>query len=172
MGDELHVLREAARSADADGRLAEAYRRWLPLADAGDPEGMGAVGALLMYGLHRYDGFVQLADGPHPEVDAATVEADRARAGRYLAAASEAGFGPASFNLAGACVAGFGGGGWEERSARAAELYALAHAQGFTAFGGLTNAGGAGQPYLGLVEQHAAGKRPDPPGSPPPCDRG
>lgn len=101
--------------------------------------------------------------GSGPVIDEATASADR-NAGRFLEAASAAGIGPAWFYLAGLYVAGFGGGSWENRKARAAELYSLAHAQGFTAFGWLMQGDGPGQPCLEVMERHMAGDQPAPPG--------
>jgi hypothetical protein len=59
-------------------------------------------------------------------------------------------------SLATLFVMGYGGESWEKRRARAAELYALAHAQGFTAFGGLTQGEGPGEPYLSMLERYAS----------------
>ena len=85
-----------------------------------------------------------------------------------MEAASSAGVGPASFNLAGLYVAGYGGGTWEERTAKAAGLYALAHAQSFTAFGWLMHGEAPGQPYLGLLEGYSAAGGVPLPGEPQP----
>lgn len=108
--------RAAALAASEGGRLAEEYRFWLPLAEAGDPQAQGAVGVLLAYGMHRVESHEQWA--ANPAVDEAAALADRDAGARYLAAASAAGFGPASFNLAGLYVAGYGGGACEDRKAR------------------------------------------------------
>jgi hypothetical protein len=146
--------RVVALAASEANRFAEAYRLWLPLADTGDAEAQGHVGSLMQCSLHRYESLEQLNAGTGPAIDAATAAADQEEAGRYLEAASAAGIGPASFNLAGLYVGGYGGGTWEQRKAKAAELYALAYAQGFTAFGCLMHGGGPGQPYLDLMERH------------------
>jgi hypothetical protein len=161
VGDASEDRRVAALAASEAGRPAEEYRLWLPLAEAGDPQAQGAVGSLLAYSFHRAETYYQLATAPAP--DEATAVADRDAGARYLEAASAAGFGPASFNLAGLYVAGYGGGSWAERKARAAELYALAHEQGFTAFGRLIHGGGPGDGYLDALERHAAGEQPAPP---------
>lgn len=163
MGDATEDRRAAGLAASEAGRLAEAYRLLLPLAEAGDAEAQGIVGSLMQCSLHRYESFEQLNAGTGPVIDEATALADRNAGVRYLAAASAAGIGPASFNLAGLYVAGYGGGSWEDRKGRAAELYALAYAQGFTAFGWLMHRDGPGQPYLDVLERHAAGEQPDPP---------
>jgi hypothetical protein len=146
--------RAAAMAANDAGQLAEAYRLWLPLAEAGDAEAQGAVGSLVAYSLYRFESFEQLDAGTGPTLDEATTLADRDRGGRFLAAASAAGFGPASFNLAGLYMTGYGGGTWKERKARATELYDLAHTQGFTAFGRLIEGGGPGQTYLDVMERY------------------
>jgi hypothetical protein len=130
----------------------------LPLAEAGDAEVQALVGSLMHGSLHRYESYEQHNAGTGPVIDQATAHVDRDAGARFLEAASAAGVGPASFNLAGLYVGGYGGGSWDERKARAAELYALAYAQGFTAFGWLTRGEGAGQPYLGILEGHAAAK--------------
>lgn len=161
MDDAAESQRAAALAAGEVGRPAEEYRLWLPLAEAGDPQAQGAVGALLAYGLYRYENFEQASAAT--SIDEATALADQEAGARMLEAASAAGFGPASFNLAGLYVTGYGGGSWEDRKARAAELYALAYAQGFTAFGWLMNGDGPGQPYLDVMERHAAGDQPDQP---------
>ena len=106
------------------------------------------MGELIVPGYHRAQGW----DG----IDETTARADLERAGRSLQAASDAGIGPASFNLATLFIMGCGGGSWEERRARAAELYALAHAQGFTAFGWLMQGEGPGEPYLSILERYAS----------------
>lgn len=163
MGDAPENYRAAGLAASEAGRLAEAYRLLLPLAEAGDAEVQGIVGSLMQYSLHRYESLEQLNAGSGPVIDEATATADRAKGARFLETASAAGVGPASFNLAGLYVAGYGGGSWENRKARAAELYALAYAQGFTAFGWLMQGEGPGQPYLDVMERHMAGDQPDPP---------
>ncbi len=151
-------------AANDAGRLAEAYRLWLPLAEAGDAEAQAAVGSLMAYSLYRYESYEQLNAGTGPTLDEATALADRDQGGGFLADASAAGIGPASFNLAGLYVSGYGGGTWEERKARAAELYALASAQGFTAFGWLMKGGGPGQTYLDVMERYLiAGDESPPP---------
>lgn len=154
MDDSLEARRAAALAASDAGRPAEEYRLWLPLAEAGDPQAQGAVGSLLAYGLHRFESYELLSEGGGQAADEAVALADQSAGARYLEAASAAGFGPASFNLAGLYVAGYGGGSWEDRKARAAELYALAYAQGFTAFGWLMQGTGPGQPYLDVIERH------------------
>ena len=162
MDDAPEHRRAAATAANDAGRLAEAYRLWLPLAEAGDAE--AAVGSLMAYSLYRYESFEQLNAGTGPTIDEATTLGDLEQGGRYLADASAAGIGPASFNLAGLYLTGYGGGTWEERKARAAELYALAYAQGFTAFGWLMKGGGPGQTYLDVMERHLiAGDESPPP---------
>jgi len=163
MGDSQDNHRAAGLAASEAGRLAEAYRLLLPLAEAGDAEAQGVVGSLMQCSLHRYESFDQLNAGTGPVIDEATALADRDAGARFLEAASAAGIGPASFNLAGLYVGGYSGGSWEYRKARAAELYSLAYAQGFTAFGWLMQDEGAGQPYLDFIEQYAAGEQPDPP---------
>ena len=151
---EVPYDRRAAALAAIDAcNFAEAYRFWLPLAEAGDAEAQGAVGSLVSYGFHRFDSLEQLESGP--PADAATATADQEAGEAWLTAASAAGFGPASFNLAGLVVAGSGP--WEQRKARAAELYALAQTQGFTPFGWLMNGTGPGQPYLDAIESHMTG---------------
>jgi len=163
MGDTSEDRRAAALAANEASRFAEAYRLWLPLAETGDPEAQGHIGSLVAYGIHRFESLDQLNASSGPAIDEATASADRDVGARFLEAASAAGIGPASFNLAGLYAAGYGGGSWEDRKARAAELYALAHAQGFTAFGWLMHGDGPGQPYLNVMERHAAGEQPDPP---------
>ncbi len=156
--------RTAAVAALEANRFEEAYRLLLPLADAGDPEAQGAVGSLLLYGLYRYESLEQFNANAELAIHAAAAVADREQAVRYLEAASAASIGAASFNLASVYV---GGGDSAEnraaRKARAAELYALAHAQGFTAFGWLMHGDGLGQSYLDILERHASGEQPDPP---------
>lgn len=147
--------RAAGVAANEACRFAEAYRLLLPLAEAGDAEAQGHVGAIMQYGLHRYDSLEQFNAGTGPAIDEATMLADREQGARFLEAASAAGIGPASFNLAGLYVAGYGCGSWEERKARAAELYALAYSQGFTAFGWLMQGEGPGQPYLRILEDYS-----------------
>lgn len=154
MNDASEDRRGAALAASEACQFAEAYRLWLPLAEFGDAEAQGHVGSLMQCCLHRYENLDQLHAGNGPAIDEATAAADREEGGRYLEAASAAGIGAASFNLAGLVVTGYGGGSWEERKARAAELYSLAHAQGFTAFGWLMNGAGPGQPYLDVIERH------------------
>ncbi|MGL4423323.1 MAG: hypothetical protein ACRCZF_21880 [Gemmataceae bacterium] len=149
--------RRAAALAAADAnQLAEAYRLWLPLAEAGDAEAQAQVGGLVAYSLHRFESFEELNAGTGPVLDVATAIADRNRGVEFLAAASAAGVGPASFNLAGLYVHGYGDGSWEDRKTRAAELYALASAQGFTCFGQLMGESGPGQPYLDILEGYSA----------------
>jgi TPR repeat protein len=145
--------RRAGFAAFEANRYAEAYRLLRPFADAGDPEVQGCVGSLMQLSIHRYESLEQLNAGS-PTVDSETFLRDRDEGAKFLEAASRAGIGAATFNLAGLYSSGYGGGSWEERKARAAELYALAYAQGFTAFGWLTNGDGPGQPYLDLMENH------------------
>ncbi|OWK44953.1 hypothetical protein [Fimbriiglobus ruber] len=145
--------RAAAVAAMEANRFAEVYRLWLPLAEIGDAEAQGHVGSLMQCGLHRFESLEQLDAAAGSATDAATAAADREQAGWYLQAASAAGIGPASFNLATLYVGGYGGGTWEERKAKAAELYARAYAQGFTAFGWLMHGSGPGQPYLDAMEK-------------------
>lgn len=153
----------AAALAERDaGRLAEAYRMLLPLAEAGDAEAQAHVGSLMAYSLHRFENFEPHNADDLAAIDEPTVIADREAGAAFLAAASAAGIGAASFNLASLYVAGYGGGERDDRKARAAELYALAHAQGFTAFGWLTQGDEPGQPYLDIMERHAAGESPAP----------
>lgn len=140
--------RSAGIAANMAGRFDEAYRLLLPLAEAGDAEIQGIVGGLVIAGFHRAAGW----EG----IDEATARAELEQAGHFLRAASDAGIGPASFNLATLFVMGYGDGSWEERRARAAELYALAHAQGFTAFGYLMQGEGPGEPYLSMLEKYAS----------------
>lgn len=146
--------RSSGFAAMEANRYAEAYQLLRPLADAGDAEVQGVVGSLMQLSIHRYESLDQL-NVEHPKVDAETALRDRDEGAKFLEAASRAGIGAATFNLAGLYAAGYGGGSWEERKARAAELYALAYAQGFTAFGHLTNGDGPGQPYLDLMENHS-----------------
>ena len=162
--DDVPVDRRAAALAAYDAnRFAEAYRQWLPLAEAGDPEAQSHVGALMAHGIYRFESREQLDAKVGPSLDEATVLADRDAGAAFLMAASAAGDGPASFNLAGLYVTGYGGGSWEDRKARAAELYALADEQGFAAFGWLMNGDGPGQPYLDAIERHTAGEQPNQP---------
>lgn len=154
MDDNLEERRAAALAASDAGQLAEAYRLWLLLAETGDAEAQGVVGSLMQYSFHRFENIEQFIAGTGPTIDKATAAADLEQAGRYLAASSAAGIGPASFNLAALYVGGYGGGSWEDRKARAAELYALAYAQGFTAFGWLMHGTGPGQPYLDAMERY------------------
>jgi hypothetical protein len=156
MDDTPEDRRAAGLAASEAGRLADAYRLLLPLAEAGDAEVQGIVGSLMQCSLHRFESFEQLNAGTGPVLDEATVSADRDVGARFLGAASAAGIGPASFNLAGLYVGGYGGGSWEVRKARAAELYALSYAQGFTAFGWLMQGDGPGQPYLDIMERYSA----------------
>lgn len=158
MDDAPEDRRAAALAANDAGRPAEAYRLWLPLAEAGDPEAQGHVGSLMAYTLHRFESYEQLNAGTGPVIDEATALADRDAGARFLAVASAAGIGPASYNLAGLYVSGYGGGTWEERKRKAAELFALAHAQGFTAFGALMQGEEPGRPHLGILEGYAAAK--------------
>ena len=164
MADKPEDRRAAALAAVDANRLADAYRLWLPLAEAGDPEAQGHVGSLMAFSLHRFESYDQLNSGTGPTLDEATSLADRDAGAAFLTAASEAGVGPASFNLAGLYVAGYGGGSWEDRKARAAELYALADAQGFTCFGNLMNGSGPGQPYLDTIEPYFAASGESQPG--------
>lgn len=156
VSDTLEELRAAAIAANEADRWAEAYRLWLPLAEAGDPEAQGQVGAIVANSLHRFESLDQRNADTGLQLDEATELADRDAAAAFLAAASAAGFGPASFNLAGLYVAGYGGGSWEDRKARAAELYGLAYAQGFTCFGHLMDGEGPGQPYFDILEEYSA----------------
>jgi hypothetical protein len=117
----------------------------------------------MQLGLHRFETIAEATATTAPVADEATARADLEQAVRYLEASSAAGVGPSSFNLAGLYVGGYGGEPWEERKARAAELYALAYAQGFTAFGWLMQGEGSGQPYLDVMERHMAGNQPNPP---------
>ena len=153
LDDNMEDRRKAALAAWDANQLADCYRLWLPLAEAGDAEAQAFVGSLLFGSLHRYENYEQLNSGNGQAIDEATRTADQELALVYLEAASAAGIGPASFNLAGLYVVGYGGGTWEARKARAAELYALAHAQGFTAFGYMTNETAPGQPYLDAIEK-------------------
>lgn len=143
------------QAASDANRFAEAYALLLPLAEAGHPEAQAIVGSLMQSSFHRFENLEQLRAGIGPTVDAAMIAADQNQAAIFLAAASAAGIGPASFNLAGLYVAGYGGGSWEERKARAAELYARAYAQGFTAFGWLMHDEGPGQPYLRILDKYS-----------------
>ena len=154
MDNTSHDHRSAARAASEADRLSEAYRLWLPFAEAGDVDAQSIVGSLMLYSFHRYESFEQLNSGTGPILDEATTTADRNQGARFLQAASAAGHGVASFNLAALYVGGYGGGSWEVRKARAAELYTLAYAQGFTSFGSETQSGGPGQPYLDMMEQY------------------
>ena len=148
-----HQRAEALAATEA-GRLAEAYRLWLPLAEAGDADAQCQVGSMMLFSLHRFESYEQLNAGTGPTVDEATSHDDREAGVQFLKAASAAGIGAASFNLAGLYVDVSGDGSWEERKAKAAELYALAYSQGFTVFGWLMQGEGPGQPYLDLMERH------------------
>jgi TPR repeat protein len=150
---DLEDQRKAALAAWDANQLSAAYRLWLPLAEVGDAEAQAFVGSLLLYSLHRYESFEQLNSGNGQAIDEATRTADQEQAVLYLEAASAAGHGPASFNLAGHYSVGCKSGTWEERKARAAELYALAHAQGFMAFSHMMNDTAPGQPYLDAIEK-------------------
>lgn len=160
------ILARGRAASDAN-RFAEAHDLLRPLAEAGHPEAQGIVGALMQCSLHRIESLEQLHSSTRPAIDDATARADAELAGQFLQAASDAGVGPASFNLAGMVAMGYGGGTWETRKARAAELYARAYAQGFTAFGWLMQGNGPGQPYLDLIEGYAAANGSPPPGDPP-----
>jgi TPR repeat protein len=155
--------RTAGLAASDAGRFAEAYRLLAPLAEAGDAEAQGIVGSLMQFSFHRYVSFEEINAGTGPAIDEATALVDQELARRYLEAASAAGIGPASFNLAGLYVGGYGDLSWEKRKARVAELYELAYSQGFTAFGRFMQGGGPGQTYLDVMERHMEGKQPDPP---------
>ncbi len=154
MDNSSHDRRTAALAAYEAGQLSEAYRLCLPFAEAGDVEAQSRVGALMLYSFHRYESFEQLNSDTGPIFDETTTSADRNQGVRFLEAASAAGYGIATFNLAGIYVSGYGGGSWEVRKARAAELYTLAYAQGFTSFGSQTQSEGPGQPYLDMMEQY------------------
>lgn len=156
MGGTPADQRAAGLAAHEAGRMAEAYRLLLPFAEAGDAEAQAHVGSLVANCLHLFESFEQLNAGTGPALDEATAFANRDAGAKFLEAASAAGIGPASFNLAGLYVAGYGGGSWEDRKTRAAELYALAYAQGFTAFGWLMQGEGPGQPYLDILEGYSA----------------
>src|SRR4051812_43261700 len=117
MADAPDDPRAAGLAAHAAGRLAEAYRLLLPFAEAGDAEVQGVVGSDLVLGPHRYDSYDQITTGSGPAIDPDAAAADRATGVRFLEAASAAGVGPASFNLAGLYVMGHGDGPWAERSA-------------------------------------------------------
>jgi TPR repeat protein len=153
LDDNMEDRRKAALAAWDANQLAEAYRLWLPIADAGDAEAQGHIGSLMLYSLHRYESFEQLNSGNAPVIDEVTRAADQEQAVVYLEAASAAGIGSASFNLAGHYAVGCESGTWEERKTRAAELYALAHAQDFTAFSYMMNNTAPGQPYLDAIEK-------------------
>lgn len=153
MNDCLEDQRKAALAAWDANQLAESYRLWLPLADAGEVEAQAQIGSCLLCSLHRYESFEQLNSGNGPVIDEATRTADKEQAVLYLEAASAAGNGPASFNLAGHYAVGCKSGTWEERKTRAAELYALAHAQGFMAFSYMLSGTAPGQPYLDAIEE-------------------
>ncbi len=136
------------------GRVAESYRLLRPLADAGHADAQAHVGSLMAHGIHHLEDWAQSDDGTQAQVGDAA--ADREAGERFLEAASAAGVGAASFNLAALALAGRGGGPWEERKARAAALYALAYDQGFTHFGWLMNGDGPGQPYLDAIDRYAS----------------
>jgi TPR repeat protein len=152
MNNSSHDHRLAALAASEADQLSEAYRLWLPFAEAGDVEAQSLLGSLMQCSLHRYESFEQLNSGTGPIFDETTTLADRNQGARFLEAASAAGHGVASFNLAALYVSGYGGGSWEVRKARAAELYTLAYSQGFTSFGSQTQSKGLGQPYLDMIE--------------------
>jgi TPR repeat protein len=156
---------DRGRAANEAGRFAEAYALLLPLAEAGNAEAQGLVGSLMMLSTHRFQSLEEVDKATALPVDEETARADAEQAARFLRAASDAGIGPASFNLATLLVMGHGG-TWAERKAEAAALYAKAHAQGFTAFGWLMNGSGPGQPYLDLMERHEAGEDCPWPGGP------
>src|SRR5436305_2322986 len=71
MDDAPEDRRAAALAANEAGRFAEAWRLWLPLADAGDPEAQGHVGSLMAYSLHRFESVEQLNAGTGPKLDEA-----------------------------------------------------------------------------------------------------
>ena len=145
-----------------EGHYAEAYAILLPLAKRGSSVAQGVVGSMLFSGMHR-EQKEQASDGML-EPDDATIRADQELAAQMLLAASNAGIGPASFNLAQMYVMGFGGGDWRERKLRAAALFRLAKDQGFTAFAWLTLGEGEGEPYFGILEEHAKEVGCKPPG--------
>ncbi|AWM38291.1 hypothetical protein [Gemmata obscuriglobus] len=137
----------------------------LPLAEAGNAEAQNIVGSLMMDCRHRFDTIEQWSLAP--SLDAQVVQSDRDHAAQLLRAASEQGFGPASFNLASLLVMGHGNGTREERLAEAAGLYAKAYDQGFTAFGWLMSRDGPGQAFLDVMERYGAGSYCPCPWSPP-----
>ncbi len=150
--------RATGLAALEEERYAEGYRLLLPFAEDGDAEIQGILGGYMYCSLHRFESFKAFEEmnaGDVPPLDVRTTQADQEQAGRYLTAASNAGIGPASFNLASLYVGGYGVGSWEDRKARAAELYALAHDQGFTAFGNIMRRDGPGQPYLDILENYS-----------------
>src|SRR5438045_4141199 len=93
---------QQSRAASDANRPAEEYRLLLPLAEAGHPEAMATVGSLLCVGAHRHESWSSIEAAPAG--DPAVIAADQALAARYLQAASDAGVGAASFNLAGLVV--------------------------------------------------------------------
>lgn len=149
-------VRESGIAAMDANRFAEAYRIFLPLVEAGDPECQGIVGSLMRCGMHRIESLEQMNSSEGQVMMRESSQGFDDKAVAFLKSSSDAGFGPATFNLAALYVDGYGGGSWGERKAKAAELYALAHAQGFTEFGHLMNGTGPGQPYLDLMEAYVA----------------
>lgn len=130
-------------------QFAEAYALLLPLAEAGNIKAQDAVGFLLKNSVYRFDSMEQFqSPSGGRALDAAAILFDRKRAFPFLSAASAAGIGSASFNLASLYIEGFDDMPWADRFARAKELCVLALSQGFTAFPWL-----AGEPYLGQMKR-------------------
>ena len=138
------------------GRFAETDVILRPLADAGNAKAQACVGSLLMVGLHRfadiaaYDQWCssvspdQVADYAKPS------EKDVRVAATLLRAASDAGEGGASHNLAMLYVNGYGGEDWKVRKRKALALLAKARFQGFHCF---NDGEPPGTEYLTFLEQ-------------------
>jgi TPR repeat protein len=162
MNEDPEKTRLAARASYEVGKLAECCQLWLPLAEAGDPEAQSFVGALMIHSLHRYESYETLNSGDGTPIGEPIRAEDREQGIRYLEAASAAGVGEASFNLASTIVVGHDGGTWDERQQRAVDLYALAYAQGFTAFSSLMCDMGDGSPYMNALEANGIRTTPPP----------
>ena len=140
--------RSAGIAANMAGRFDEAYRLLLPLAEAGDAEIQGIVGGLVIAGFHRRKAGKAstrlrlgpnwskpvISSGPHPT---------RASARRRSTWRPCSSWGTAT------------GRGRSVGHARP-NCTALAHAQGFTAFGYLMQGEGRGEPYLSMLEKYAS----------------
>src|SRR5262245_33314676 len=150
-------------------RCADVYRLLLAFAEEGHAEAQGVIGSFVSLVMHRFNSLDEF-QASAASITLEQAAADREEGGKWLTAASDAGVGPASFNLAGLYFSGYGGGSWEERRAKAAELYAKAYRQGFTAFAHITGGGSdtPGEPYLSLMEGYARTRDIPMPGCPKP----